>query len=196
MAKYIITPGRSKTGYDKVQDIMPATIEEALLKLGDKLVIDLRQNLIDEYKKVYPGRTTSLNLAQSITPSDVTVTVNESVAMLEFRMEQYGLFLDQGVRGRTGTRASNSPFKFKKKNLPESIRKGIVANGGFKGIKNDKEAKSLGFLIGRSITKKGLLPVPFFSDYVNNEWKEEVKKEISNILGQKITGFVIGFDLR
>ena len=195
MAKYIIEGGRSKSSVKTIdENFIPKTAGESLEKLGVLLISGLRQSMIDEYKKVYPNRTSSLSFAQSIDPSDIDIQVSEATATLTFKMDMLGKFIDKGVKGTQNVNAPNSPFQFKKKNLPKSVREGIVRDGGFKGIKNDKEAKSLAFLIGRSIMKKGIKPIPFFTNYVDNEFREQVNEELSKIFGSNVTNFIIGIE--
>ena len=85
-----------------------------------------------------------------------------------FEMEKYGIFQDQGVRGKNHdySQSKNSPFKYKNKMPPSSvfdkwsIRKGIAPR--------DKEGKfinrkSLNYLIARSIFNKGIRATLFFT---------------------------------
>lgn len=85
-----------------------------------------------------------------------------------FEMEEYGIFQDQGVRGKNHdySQSKNSPFKYKNKMPPSSvfdkwsIRKGIAPR--------DKEGKfinrkSLNYLIARSIFNKGIRATMFFT---------------------------------
>ena len=87
-------------------------------------------------------------------------------------MEQYGQFLDLGVKGKVSSqRAPNSPFKYgsgtgKKGGLTEGIR-GWVKARRFQ-FKNRETGKFMSYeqtaqLITRSIYLKGTKPTLFFS---------------------------------
>jgi len=87
---------------------------------------------------------------------------------VSFLSENYGQFIDKGVKGAKSTypESSASPFKYKTKQPPSSafdkwsIRKGIAPR--------DKQGRfvsrqSLNFLIARSIYKKGIKATLFFT---------------------------------
>lgn len=91
---------------------------------------------------------------------------------LNFTMEPYGNFLDQGVKGKNSSaKAPNSPFKFgsgkgKKGGLTQGIERWVTQK---RFQFRDKETgkflsyKSTAFLITRSIYSKGLKPSLFFT---------------------------------
>ena len=87
---------------------------------------------------------------------------------VSFLSEDYGQFIDKGVKGAKSTypESSASPFKYTTKQPPSSafdkwsIRKGIAPR--------DKQGRfvsrqSLNFLIARSIYKKGIKATLFFT---------------------------------
>ena len=101
------------------------------------------------------------------------ITEEHGNFLLDFLMEDYGDFVDQGVRG-AGSSSNNrtSPFKFgsgtgKKGGLTKGIEKWIKQ----KPIKQWKDKKtgkflsykSMKFLIARSIYNKGTKPSLFFT---------------------------------
>lgn len=89
-----------------------------------------------------------------------------------FFMEDYALFVDQGVKGKNSSaKAPNSPFRFgtgtgRRGGLSESIPKWVRAKRfQFRDKKSGKfmSYEQTGFLIARSIYQKGIKPSYFFS---------------------------------
>jgi len=89
-----------------------------------------------------------------------------------FFMEDYGLFVDQGVKGKNSfIKAPASPFRFgtgtgRPGGLSESIPKWVRAKRfQFRDKKSGKfmSYEQTGFLIARSIYQKGIKPSYFFS---------------------------------
>lgn len=95
---------------------------------------------------------------------DYQIKVSDNSFGIEFLMEEYGAYQDQGVSGKK--RKFNTPFSFKSKMPPPSsldkwsVRKGIAPR--------DKKGRfiprqSLNFLIARSIFTYGIKPSMFFT---------------------------------
>lgn len=89
---------------------------------------------------------------------------------LSFEMDSYGMFVDQGVKGKKNqSKAPQSPFKFRGKSSNGKFEKeidGWIKRRGIKG--RDKKGrfikrKSLNFLIRRSIINNGIKPSLFFT---------------------------------
>jgi hypothetical protein len=142
-------------------------------------MLDSTQEELDKFKKYViqqsksnlskQGRNVSSKLYNSI-KGEAKVMPNSF--SLEFMMEEYGAYLDQGVKGKnSSTKAPNSPFKFGS----GKGKKGGLTNGIEKWVKarrfqfRDKETgkflsyKSTAFLITRSIYSKGTKPTLFFT---------------------------------
>ena len=95
---------------------------------------------------------------------DYQIKVSDNSFGIEFLMEEYGAYQDQGVSGKK--RKFDTPFSFKSKMPPPSsldkwsVRKGIAPR--------DKKGRfiprqSLNFLIARSIFTYGIKPSMFFT---------------------------------
>lgn len=102
---------------------------------------------------------------------DYSIYVDKNKFSLVFRMDDYGLFQDEGVRGAGGTRkttsqfnrrnnkgkiwkqkAPNSPFKFKDKKPPVSA------------FKQWAQAKGLNpYAVREAVYRQGIAPTKFFS---------------------------------
>jgi hypothetical protein len=137
-------------------------IDKALNKFAKRVVKESKANL-NKF-----NRTDTKKLQNSIT---YNLRISKNSFQLSFEMEDYGAFVDQGVKGkRSSSRAPRSPFKFgsgtgKKGGLTNSIstwikRKGIKGRGKDGKFISDK---SLTFLISRSIYQHGIKPSLFFT---------------------------------
>ena len=96
---------------------------------------------------------------------------------VEFYMEDYGKFQDQGVKGTKSNyiQNKNSPFSYKSKMPNPEIFEGYIKRKGIKG--RDKKGrfitnKSLQFLIARSIFEKGIRASMFFTKPFNQAFEK------------------------
>ena len=139
-------------------------LSKALNAFGKYVIQQSRSNLTKEKKNSTSDLYNSLKYE---------LTEENKNFLLEFLQEDYGDFVDQGVRG-AGSSSNNktSPFKFgsgtgKKGGLTKGIEKWIKQ----KPIKQWKDKKtgkflsykSMTFLIARSIYNKGTKPSLFFT---------------------------------
>ena len=135
---------------------------EALNKFAKYVVQQSRSNLTKSDKNVSKELYNSLGY-------DLNVSKNSfSLSLL---MEDYGMFQDKGVKGKTSSaKAPNSPFKFGS----GTGKKGGLTNGIDKWVRRrrfqfrDKKGRfmsyqSTAFLITRSIYNKGIKPSMFFT---------------------------------
>ena len=100
------------------------------------------------------------------------VNVSKNSFQLSFIMEEYGIFQDKGVKGKSSSsKAPNSPFKFgtgtgRKGGLSEGINKWVKRKKfQFRDKKSGRflSYDSTAFLISRSIYQKGIAPSLFFT---------------------------------
>tara|TARA_R110000765_G_scaffold5266_1_gene16488 strand:- start:5201 stop:5740 length:540 start_codon:yes stop_codon:yes gene_type:complete len=148
-------------------------IKELLDKYAKIVVEEAKQNLIDKDKEGALSKSISYQLE-----------TEANAFLLDFLMEDYGAFVDEGVQGsnpsgiyknnpdKTGVqRAPLSKFKYTTKMPPAkvfdkwSIKKGIAprnAKGQF------LKRKSINFAIARSIFFQGIYPTYFFSKPFNS----------------------------
>lgn len=97
--------------------------------------------------------------------------VHKNSFSLSFEMLEYGMYVDQGVKGKSSSsKAPRSPFRFgtgtgKKGGLTRSIEKWVKRKGiQFRNKKGRYiTSKSTSFLISRSIYQKGIKPSLFFT---------------------------------
>ena len=139
-----------------------------IMKLfADKVIKQSIRNL-EMQDKVNTGK-----LAQNL---DYDLNVFPSGALeLNFKMPQYGMFQDKGVKGsQSGRKAYKSPYKFKGKNIKEGVVEEWIKRKGIQG--RDKKGrfitrKSLAFVIGRSIALYGLPATRYFSNAFRQHYR-------------------------
>ena len=166
------------------------SVKDALELFGKRIQQQSKSNLTKKGKKDKGDLYNSIGYE---------VKVSKNSFQLSFTMEDYGLFIDKGVKGKTSsTKAPNSPFKFgtgtgKKGGLTEGIngwvkRKRIQfkARGSGKFL----SYKSTAFLISRSIYNKGLETTNFFTKPFENEFKK-LPSEIVEAYGLEVNKLMI-----
>jgi hypothetical protein len=142
---------------------MLSNVEKELKNFAKYVVTKARMNL----------RSSDKNSSGSLSKSlDSDVKVSKNSFQLTFMMEDYGVFQDKGVKGKSSSsKAPNSPFKFgsgtgRKGGLTEGINKWVRRKRfQFKDRKSGKflSYDSTAFLISRSIYQKGIAPSMFFT---------------------------------
>mgnify|MGYP003653161901 FL=1 len=138
-------------------------VEKELKNFAKYVVTKSRMNLRSSDKNASGKLSKSLD-------SDVKESKNSF--QLSFMMEEYGLFQDKGVRGKSSSKkAPKSPYKYgsgtgKKGGLTEGINKWVKRKRfQFRDRKSGKflSYDSTAFLISRSIYHKGIAPSLFFT---------------------------------
>lgn len=125
------------------------------------------------------------------------ILIENNFAVVGFRMNDYGQYLDQGVKGKTsGNKAPNSIFQFKNGGsggLTKGIQKWVRQRGiQFKDKKTGKflSYDSTAYLITRSIWHKGLESTLFFTKPFNAGYKKYVENEMINTFAADIDTLV------
>ena len=142
---------------------MLSNVEKELKNFAKYVVTKSRMNL----------RSSDKNSSGSLSKSlDSDVKVSKNSFQLAFMMEEYGVYQDKGVRGKSSSsKAPNSPFKFgsgtgRKGGLTEGINKWVKRKRfQFRDKKSGRflSYDSTAFLISRSIYQKGIAPSLFFT---------------------------------
>jgi len=142
---------------------MLSNVQEELNRFAKYVISQSRANLTRGKKNVTRELYDSLK---------GNVKVSKNSFQLSFLMEDYGVFQDKGVRGKTSSaKAPNSPFRFgtgtgKKGGLTKGIDKWVRRRGfQFRDKKTGRfmSYESTAFLITRSIYNKGMKPSLFFT---------------------------------
>ena len=152
-------------------------VKDSLNKFAKYVAQQSRTNLTKGKKNV------SKSLYNSI---DYDLTVSPNSFSLSFIMDEYGMYQDKGVSGTQ--KKYNTPFKYTNKMPPikpladwakfKNIRlrnaKGQFAKGNY---------KTIGFLISRSIYRKGIKPSLFFT--------KPFEKAFLNLPNQVVEAFAL-----
>lgn len=113
---------------------------------------------------------------------------------LYFEMEDYGMFQDQGVRGKKAYYAdqatSGSPFSYKDKMPPikplaEWAKKRNIRLRDDKGKFKKGNYNTIGFLIARSIFEKGMKASLFFTKPFERAFKQ-LPEDLREAFGEDI----------
>jgi hypothetical protein len=132
------------------------------------------------------------------------IVQENNYAIVGFRMNNYGQYQDQGVKGKfKSAKAPNSPFKFgsgsgPKGGLTNGIEKWVKAKGiQFRDKKTGKfiSYKSTAFLISRSIFMTGLKPSLFFTKPFEAGYKKYIDTDLANAFGLDVET-IIDYNLK
>ena len=139
-------------------------LEQAIRGLADDIVDQAKKNLVDKYK--------SNGDLYNTLHAEIEQKTNEFV--VKFYMQDYGIFVDKGVKGKTSTypetKAALSQFQYGS----GTGSKGGLTNGINKWLKKERfqwrndlgqfmSYESMAYLIARSIYNKGLKANLFFT---------------------------------
>jgi len=142
---------------------MLKNVQQELNRFAKYVIQQSRTNLTKSKKNSSKELYNSLDYDLNVSPNSFSMS---------FLMEDYGIFQDKGVKGKTSSnKAPNSPFKFgsgrgKKGGLTEGIDKWVRRKRfQFRDRKSGRfmSYESTAFLITRSIYNKGVKPSLFFT---------------------------------
>lgn len=172
------------------------------LKNVDDLIKKFRSYVIQQARSnlTKGGKNVSSKLYNSINSE---VLKEDNYSLINFSMEDYGAYQDQGVQGkRSSAKAPNSPFKFGSgKGIEGGLTEGIDKWVRNRGIQfRDKETgkflsyQSTAFIITRSIYQTGIRPSLFFTKpfevakdrYLGKELIKAFKADIETLISYKL----------
>lgn len=137
---------------------------KALNKFGLRVITFARGNLLRQRKNASGSLRDSIDYDLKITKKGNI----PSSFRLQFLMEDYATFIEDGVNGTR--KKYGSPYSYSRKQPPSNvilqwIRTKPVrlrdSKGRYRKQKN-REIQSLAFLIARKIKERGIKPTPFF----------------------------------
>ena len=164
-------------------------VEKVIKRFRDYVIQQSRSNLTKG------GKNNTKSLYNSIKGEVVT---ENNFTIVGFTMDDYGTFVDLGVKGKTSSnKAPNSPYKFgsgsgRKGGLTQGINK-WVRQKGFQF--RDKKGKflsydSTAYLITRSIFHKGIKPSLFFTKPFEAGYKKYIDIDLVKAFGQDVETMV------
>jgi len=164
---------------------MFAKTQDELNKFAKYVIQQARTNLTKG------KRNASKRLYDSL---DYKLTVGQKSFSLEFIMEDYGMFLDEGVRGSESVypESANSRFEFsgRFKMIPTASIDKWVVKRGIKGVRDEKgrfiNRQSLKYAIATSIYQKGIKASMFFT--------KPFEKAFLNLPPELIEAFALDID--
>ena len=130
--------------------------EEILNKFAKRVIQQSRTRLTKGKKNASKDLYNSLRY---------DLTTSAAAFILNFFMEEYGIYQDRGVSGKK--RKYNTPFSYKDKMPPPKALDKWMVRRNIKGTRDVQgrfiKRKSLQYLLARSIYNKGIKPSNFFT---------------------------------
>ena len=136
---------------------------------------------------------------------DSQINVSANSFRLAFLMEDYGMFVDQGVKGSdpskvsknakiTGQQAPNSPYSFKTKRPPSKFLEQWAKQKNFrlrdkKGKFAKGDFKTIGIILAKNIWARGIKPSLFFTKPFEKAF-ERMPDELVEAYGLDIEQFL------
>ncbi len=160
-------------------------VKDVLNTFGKRVIKQSRTNLTKKKKNASKGLYNSLKY---------NLKVSQNKYELYFEMEDYGSFIDRGVKGAGGVRKSTSKFK-RTNNKGKLWKLKKVTNNDFKFGKSGgispkhftKWAKSKGlspFAVAKSVYHTGLETTNFFTKPLENEFNKLPDDLLNGMLGE------------
>ena len=179
-----------------------ANIENYLKSFGRHIERDAKRELAKSKDSMGNARgNTALG-------NSIRFTVEETATgfSTKFYMDDYGTFLDKGVKGTKSNYIENSKtdYSYTNKQPPSGIIEKWIKKKGIKGRVDKKwksagnkggqfiTHKSLAFLIARSIKEKGIKSISFFQKPLGL-WYDKLQDDFLKIFTQDIQSYLTTF---
>lgn len=160
------------------------SVKQELTYFANEVINRSRSNLTQKKKNV------SKELYNSL---DYELKVSQNSFSLSFLMEDYGTFIDKGVKGRdSSAKAPNSPYQYKNKMPPlKALDKWVVRKGIAVRDKKGRfvSRESLKFAIAKSIQSKGIETTNFFTKPFENAFKR-LPEDLVNTYALEVEDFL------
>lgn len=163
-----------------------------------KTVLDLFGKRVKQQSKSSLTQKKKKDRGELYDSIDYEVKVSKNSFQLSFKMADYGIFVDKGVKGKkSSSKAPTSPFRFgsgtgQKGGLTDGITGWVTRKRiQFKqrGTGKFLSYKATAFLITRAIYNKGIETSNFFTKPFNNEFKK-LPEEVVKAYGLEVNSFL------
>tara|TARA_R100000655_G_scaffold100889_2_gene145590 strand:- start:276 stop:812 length:537 start_codon:yes stop_codon:yes gene_type:complete len=167
-------------------------VKKAMNLFAKSVVMQSKRNLTRE------GKRASSSLHKSI---KYDLDVYKNSFSLSFLMEDYGQFVDQGVKGANPSmvkngkqKAPNAPFKFKRKKPPlsammEFAKRKSIRFRGKSGRFKDGDRRTIAFWLQSRIYAQGIAPSLFFTKPFEKAFKK-LPDEVIEKFGLEVDDFI------
>ena len=164
---------------------MFANTQDALNKFAKHVIKQAKTNLTKKKKNASSSLYNSL---------DYDLKVSKNSFSLQFIMNEYGMFIDEGVRGSKSVypESAQSRFEFsgRFKTIPTKALDQWAIRKGIKGIRDSKgrfiDRQSLKYVIAKSIYEKGIRASMFFT--------KPFEKAFDNLPPEVVEAFALDID--
>ena len=164
---------------------MFANTQDALNKFAKHVIKQAKTNLTKKKKNASGSLYDSL---------DYDLKVSKNSFSLQFIMNEYGMFIDEGVRGSKSVypESAQSRFEFsgRFKTIPTKALDQWAIRKGIKGIRDSKgrfiDRQSLKYVIAKSIYEKGIRASMFFT--------KPFEKAFDNLPPEVVEAFALDID--
>jgi len=163
----------------------------------DKIVDNMSDMKDSKGRNRFASGVTAQNVGQ---PDAIKVTKNVNKFIIQIYMPTYYEYIDEGVKGWANEKNNTGKFSFKKggKPIPRQAILDFMMNRGivprdYKSLKKTKQKvkikdklNQLAYIIGRSIKKKGIEAVPFYSSVINEDFYKSLETDFIEVYGDKL----------
>jgi hypothetical protein len=177
-------------------------VEKVLKRFKDYVIQQSKSNLSKDKKNNTKGLYNSIK---------GEVVSEKGFSIVGFSMDNYGQFIDKGVKGAdpskvsknakiTGQQAPNSPYSFKTKRPPSKYLEQWAKQKNFrlrdeKGKFTQGNYKTIGIILAKNIWARGIKPSMFFTKPFEAGYKKYIDVDLMKAFGEDIET-IIDYNLK
>jgi hypothetical protein len=177
-------------------------VEKVLKRFKDYVIQQSRSNLSKDKKNNTKALYNSIK---------GEVVSEKGYSIVGFSMDNYGQFIDKGVKGAdpskvsknakiTGQQAPNSPYSFKTKRPPSKYLEQWAKQKNFrlrdeKGKFTQGNYKTIGIILAKNIWARGIKPSMFFTKPFEAGYKKYIDVDLLKAFGEDIET-IIDYNLK
>ena len=177
-------------------------VEKVLKRFKDYVIQQSKSNLSKDKKNNTKGLYNSIK---------GEVVSEKGFSIVGFSMDNYGQFIDKGVKGAdpskvsknakiTGQQAPNSPYSFKTKRPPSKYLEQWAKQKNFrlrdeKGKFKQGNYKTIGIILAKNIWARGIKPSMFFTKPFEAGYKKYIDIDLLKAFGEDMET-IIDYNLK